>query len=137
MATITIQMIRYINLLDGISKVKTSKCYLYNNAVIFAVPRALLSRALGPGATNIKYMQDKLGKRVRIIKEASGAEDAERFVRDLVAPVGFNSLELKDGEFVLTAGMQSKAALIGRNRRRLEELDQIIKDTFGVGLRIV
>ena len=77
------------------------------------------------------------GKKVRIIKESDGIKDAERFVGDIVYPVNFKSLEMKDGEFILTAGSHSKASLIGRNKRRLIELQQIVSDCFGLNIKIV
>lgn len=131
------QTMRYINLLDKTSKVKTRKCFSYNNMIVFAVPKIVMSQAIGPDATHLHYLQEKIGKRVKIVGEAKGIEDAEKFVEAIVAPVTFKSLELKEGIFVLTAGSQSKASLIGRNRRRLIEMDQILKDTFGYGLKIV
>lgn len=137
MAVINMQTMRYINLLDRESRVKTRKCFVYNNVIIFAVPFFMMARAIGPAGINIRRIQESLGKKIRIIREPNGIEDAERFVRDIVSPVGFKSLELRDDIFVLTAGSQSKAALIGRNKRRLIELNQILKDSFGKELRIV
>jgi transcription antitermination factor NusA-like protein len=138
MAVLDLRTIRYINLLDNTARVKTKKCFIYNNAIIFAVPGPMISKAIGPHARNIKHIQEKLGKRIRVIKEASGVEDSERLVRDIVAPINFKSLEVRNGVLVLTAGgIQSKAALIGRNRRREDELKQILKDTFGMDLKIV
>ena len=137
MATIDMQTMRYINLLDRASNVKTTKCFVYNNMIIFAVPRAMVSKALGQGAVNVRRMQDQLGKRVRIVAEPSGIEDAERFVMDVVEPVKFKSLELKEGVFVLSATTASKASLIGRNKRRLDELNQIIKDNLGYEVKII
>ncbi len=131
------QTMRYINLLDKASRVKTRKCFLYNNTIIFAVHRAFISQAIGPDAAHIRFIQDQIGKRIRIIEEARGIEDAERFISAIVAPVTFKSLEVKDELFLLTAGSQSKAALIGRNRRREDELRQIVKDTFGIDLKIL
>ena len=137
MTTIDLQTIRYINLLDNVAKVKTRRCFTYNNMVIFAVPRALVAKAIGPGATHIHHIQEKLGKKIRIIEEAHDIQEAERFIKAIVAPISFHSLENKEGTLMLTAGSQSKAALIGRNRRREEELQQIVKDTFGADLKIV
>ncbi len=137
MATIDMQMMRYINLLDRTSKVKTRKCFLYNNIIIFAVPKFFISQAIGHGSSHIRAIQEQIGKRIRIIEEAHGLEDAPRFAEAIVAPITFKSLELKEGIFVLTAGNQSKAALIGRNRRREKELRQIMKDTFGIDLKII
>ncbi|MBM3233036.1 hypothetical protein FJZ18_02625 [Candidatus Pacearchaeota archaeon] len=137
MTTFDLQTIRYINLLDSTAKVKTRKCFNYNNMIIFAVPRALMAKAIGPGASHIHSIQEKLGKKIRIIGEANDVEEAEKFIKDIVAPITFHSLEIKEGTLILTAGSQSKAALIGRNRRREDELQQIIKDTFGMDLKIV
>jgi transcription antitermination factor NusA-like protein len=137
MAVINMQIIRYINLLDRVSRVKTHRCFIYNNAILFAVPRAMVSQAIGPAASNIRRMQEQLGKRVRIVEEPKGIEDAENFIREIVSPVKFKSLELKDNELIINAGSASKATLIGRNKKRLDELGQIIRDSFGKETRIV
>lgn len=137
MSVIDMRLMRYINLLDRVSRVKTRKCFVYNNVILFAVPRAMVSQAIGPGAYNIKIIQGQLGKRVRIISEPRGIGDAADFVKEIVSPVKFKSLELKNGGFILNAGIASKAALIGRNKKRLEELRLIILNNFGLELKIV
>ncbi|MDO8563904.1 MAG: hypothetical protein Q7R87_02760 [Nanoarchaeota archaeon] len=137
MATIDMQTMRYINLLDRTSGVKTTKCFVYNNSIIFAVPKALLARAIGQQAYNIRNIQEQIGKKIRVIEEANGVSDMKKFIEDVVAPISFKGVEVKDRTIILTAGSQSKAALIGRNRRRLDELQQIVKDTYNLDLRIV
>ena len=137
MNVIDMTLMRDINLLDRASRVKTSNCFVYNNIIVFAVPRAMMAQAIGPGASNVRSIQEQLGKRVKIIAEPQGIEDAQNFVRDIVSPIRFKSLEIKDGIFVLNAGSTSKAALIGRNRKRLEELQQIVKNNFSLDLKII
>lgn len=137
MSIIDMQLMRYINLLDRIARVKTRKCFVYNNIIVFAVPHIMMSQAIGPSAMNVKRIQEQLGKKVRIIAEPDNISQAEEFVKEIVSPIRFKSLELKDNSFVLNAGSESKAALIGRNKRRLEELSQILKDSFGFELKIV
>lgn len=137
MATIDMQTMRYINLLDRNSGVKTTKCFIYNNAIIFAVPKALIARAIGQQAYNIRNIEEEIGKKVRVIEEANSVDNMKRFIEDVVAPISFKGVEVKDRTIILTAGSQSKAALIGRNRRRLDELQQILKDTYNLDLRIV
>ena len=138
MTTINMQTMRYINLLDRASNVRTKKCFVYNNTIFFAVPKNLVSRAIGPSALNVKKIQENLGRRVRIIAEPENVWDAMRFVKDLVNPNKFKSLEIKDNCFILTAGSnQNKAILIGRDKRRLEELKSIIFDIWGMDLKIV
>ncbi|MEI6731745.1 MAG: KH domain-containing protein [archaeon] len=131
------QTMRYINILDRVSRVKTMKCFDYNNTILFAVPGSMMSRAIGRGAENIRMMQEQLGKKIRIIEEPSNLKDAEKFVKDVVAPVGFRAVEIKDNLLILNAGPQSKASLIGRNRRREEELAEIIKGVFNLELKII
>lgn len=137
MTTINMQLMRYINLLNKIANVRTKKCFLYNNKIIFAVPSRFISRAIGPTGKNIKEIQHKLGKRVKIIKEADGINDAKRFVEDVVEPVGFVSFEVNENQIIITAGVRNKAALLGRHKRRYIELSKIVNDNFGKELKIV
>jgi len=132
------QTMRYINLLDRASNVKTSKCFIYNNTIIFAVSRHKISKAIGPGAAHIRDLQEKLGKKVRIINEPRGLEDAEEFIKEIVLPAKFKSLDIKDNVLVVTAGsVQNKAALLGRNKKKLAELRNILLGTFDLDLKVV
>lgn len=137
MSVIDMKLMRYINLLDRASGIKTRKCFVYNNIIIFAVPRDKISQAIGLGAVNIRRMQEQLGRRIKIVAEPNGIEDAAEFVKEVVSPIRFKSFELKEGLFILNAGSASKAALIGRNKKRFEELRQVIMDNFGIELKII
>lgn len=138
MPILNLQTIRYINLLDQTTKVQTHTCFVYNNTIFFAVPKYYLARAIGPNAVNIKILQQKLDKRIKIIRKAEGINDAERFIKDIVSPIHFKFLEIKEGILILNAGsMQNKAALMGRDKRRLEELSLIVHDIFGLDIKIV
>jgi len=129
---------RYINLLDKVSRVKTSKCFVHNNMIFFAVGRNDVSRAIGPAAVNIKKIQEQLGKKAKIIRESEGVEDCKRFIEDVVSPVKLKSVDIKEGVVVITAGSnQNKASLIGRNKRRYLELKKVVQDTFRLDLKIV
>lgn len=138
MATINMQTMRYINLLDNASKVKTQKCFVYNNTIYFAVPAQLVSKAIGPNALNIKKIQESLGKRIRIIREPEGIYDIARFIGEVVYPIRFKSLEVKENVVVITSGNnQNKAALIGREKRRFYELEEVVHEIFKMDLKIL
>ena len=131
------QDIRYLNLFGKITRITTRFCFGYNNQIVFCVPKKLVSRAIGENGKNIKRINEILGKRAKVVSKPEGVHDIRRFIEDIVSPVTFKDLEVKDNEIILTAGSQSKAALIGRNKRRLLELQKISKDYFGKELRIV
>ncbi|MBI5803856.1 KH domain-containing protein [Candidatus Pacearchaeota archaeon] len=138
MAVIDMRAMRYINLLDKISKVKTRRCFVYNNSILFAVNRTEVSRAIGSSASNIKRIQEHIGRKVRVIKEANGIANAKEFIEDVVAPVSLRSVEVRDGVMVIVAGnTQSKASLIGRDKQRYFELKRIVNDVFDMDLKII
>jgi transcription antitermination factor NusA-like protein len=136
---IDMQLMRYINLFARTTRVSTTKVFFYNNQIIFAVPKAKVSIAIGKGACNIRKMSEMLRKKIRVVTmpAVDDVEGIKKFVADVVAPIEFNGVEMKGGSIVVNAGRQSKAALIGRNRGREKELGDVLKDFFGVGkLRI-
>lgn len=138
MGVINMQAMRYINLLDQVTRVKTRKCFVHNNVIFFAVNKNFVSKAIGPSASNIKVIQDRIGKKIKIIRESDGIFDAKRFIEDIVAPVRLKDVEVKDGVIIITAGNnQNKAALIGRNKRRYLELKKILHDLYNTDLRII
>ena len=105
--------------------------------LIFCVPKNFVMKAVGEDAKNLKKMNEILGKRISVIPNPRGIFDAKQFIENIVKPVTFKDLEIKDNEIILTAGSQSKAALIGRNKRRLLEMQRIVKDYFGKEFRII
>ena len=138
MATINMQTMRYINLLDRVTRVKTKRCFYYNGTVIFAVPFGFVNRAVGAGGKNIKHMQRVIGRRVKVVREPESETDAERFLKDVVDPMEFKSIEIKGDFIIISAGSRSRAAtLIGRSKIKLEELNKIVKDNFGKELKII
>lgn len=136
-STINMQDMRYLNLFGKVTRISTRFCFEYNNAIFFCVPGALVSKAVGEDGKNVREISSILRKRIRIIPKPRGIGDAEKFIRQIVSPVEFKELEVGDDEIVLTAGSQSKAALLGRNKRRLLEMQKIVRSFFGKEFRII
>jgi transcription antitermination factor NusA-like protein len=136
--TIDMQDIMHLNLFSQITKIDTRFCAKYNNAIIFCVPKNLLARALGEQGKNLRRLSETFGKRIRIIPIPRDLHDAKGFVQTLVKPVMFKDFEINGNEIIITAGnIQNKAALIGRDKRRLIELEKITRDFFGKDLKII
>ncbi|MFC1710841.1 hypothetical protein ACFLZJ_01650 [Nanoarchaeota archaeon] len=135
--TINMQDMRYLNLFGKITRVDTRFCFKYNEAIVFCVPKQLVSKSVGQAGKNVKKLNEILHKKIKIIPAPNSINDAEQFLRDIVSPVGFKGMEVTDDEIILTAGSQNKAALIGRNKRRMKEMQQIVADYFKRDFRIV
>jgi len=131
------QDLRYLNLFERVTGIRTHLCFEYNNVVIFCVPKEFVSRAIGPEASNLRRISEIVKKRIKVISVPKDSQDIRRFIELVVSPVTFKDLEVLPNEIVLNAGSQSKAALIGRDKRRLIEMQKIVKDFFKKDFRII
>ncbi len=135
--TIGMQDMMYLNLFEKTTGVSTIFCFKYNETIFFCVPRSLVSKAIGPNGKNVKRLYEILNKKIKVISAPKGIYDLKGFVQDIVNPVVFKDIEFNDNEIILSASTQSKAALIGRNKRRLLEMQKIIRDFFGKEFKII
>lgn len=129
--------LRYLNLFGNITKIDTKFCFRYNEVLIFCIPKQLIRRAVGENGRNVKKLSEILRKKIKIIPIPQNPEHIRPFIESVVSPVKFKDLEVKDNEVILTAGSNSKAALIGRNKRRFFEMQEIIKDFFKKDFKII
>ena len=135
--TIDMQHMRYLNLFEKITGVRTRFCFKYNNMVMFAVPKKLILKSIGPNVKNIKKINAIIGKKIKVVPIPHGVEDVKIFIQKVVSPVEFIGLDVKDNDVLLTAGSRNKAALIGRNKRRLYEMQKIVHNFFGKEFKII
>lgn len=135
--TLDMKDLRYLNLFQKITKIRTHYCFEYNNVIIFCVPRELVSKAIGSEAKNLRRISEIIKKRVKVIAIPKNSNDIKKFIELVVSPVTFKDLEILENEIILNAGTQSKAALIGREKRRLIEMQRITKDFFKKDFRII
>jgi transcription antitermination factor NusA-like protein len=131
------QDLRYLNLFEKVTGIRTHYCFEYNNTIIFCVPREFVSKAIGPEVRNLRRISEIIKKRVKVIAIPNIPQDIKRFIELVVSPVTFKDLEVLPNEIVLNAGSQSKAALIGREKRRLMEMQKITQNFFKRDFRII
>ena len=129
---LSMQFIRYANLFSKITRIRTNHCFEYNNAIVFAVPRKLVSRALGQDNENLRRLNQVIGRKVKIVAIPCGREDIENFVSVITYPVRSKGIEIKYDNAVINASIHNKAALIGRNKVRLNEMQNVLGQYFGV-----
>lgn len=137
MKTLDMRFIRYLNLFEKVTNVRTKYSFFYNHEIIFVVPRSLLARTIGEDGRNVKKLVSILGMKVKILAFPNSDADAKEFIASLVYPMRLRSIDIMPNELILNAGRQSKAILIGRNKTRLQEMQEIVKEYFNRDARIV
>jgi len=126
------QFIRYANIFNNVTRIRTNHCFEYNNTIIFVVPRKFVMTAIGPNNQNLERLSSIIGKKIKVVAEPNGKEDLESFAAIITRPIRFKSIEVKDDEAIINANMQSKASLIGRDKARLLEMENILGQYFGI-----
>ena len=129
--TFDITSIQQINIFSRITGVQAKNCFNYSNTLIFVVDEALVNRAIGRGAENIRRLSAYLKKKIKIIRTPQ-PDELEKFISVVVYPLQFKGVKNDDGMVSIQAGQQSKASLIGRNHARIDELSSIVKQYFPV-----
>jgi len=137
-STIDMKDLRYLNLFTKITKIQTRYIFSYNETIYFCVPKNMISRALGRDFENLRRMSDIIRRRVKVIPVPLGIVHAKDFIRTIVEPATFKDLEITATEIVITAGnKQNKATLLGRNKKRLSEMQKIVRSFFNREYRVV
>ena len=136
-STINMQDMRYLNLFNKITRIQTRFCFMYNETLVFCVPKPKISQALGKSSENLKKISGIIKKRIRVVPIPRGIEDARKFIELIISPATFKEMEITMDQIIITAGsVQNKATLLGRNKKRLEEMKRIVKDFFGLDYRV-
>ena len=103
---------------------------------MFCVPKSKISQALGRDNENLRKLSGIVKKRIRVLPKPRGIEDAKTFIQQIIAPVTFKEMNITPEEIIVNAGSENKAALLGRNKRRLLEMQKIVKNFFGLDYRV-
>jgi len=126
------KFIRYANLFNKVTRIRSNHCFEYNNTIVFAVPRKFVMRAIGKNNQNLETLNRIIRKKIKIVAIPYGREDIENFVSIITRPVRFKAIEIRGDEAIISAGSQSKASLIGKGKCRLLEMENILGQYFGV-----
>lgn len=135
--TLDMKDLRYLNLFSKITRVNTRYFFNYNNMLVFFVPKRLIKKALGENAINLKKISEITKKRIRIVAKPENIKDVKKFIEAIISPLTFRELTINEDEIILNAGKASKAALIGRDKRRLNEMKEIINVFFKKDFKII
>lgn len=102
--------------------------------VCYIVAPGEMGKALGKGGSSIRKIQEKLGKKVKIIEFN---DDVTKFVRNIILPLRVEKITIEGNTIIIEDSQKkTKSLLIGRQGRNLELLKRAVKRFFSVEIKI-
>ncbi len=101
---------------------------------MFVVDSVYIGRILGVKGSNIKKIEDRFKKKVRII-EFSG--NIQKFILNLLYPVRPRDIKIRDGKVeIVPADNRMKGLLLGRDRKNLKRLQELVSRYFNYTIEV-
>ena len=120
---------KIITLFESMTGAKVKDC-ISDEKLIFIMEENEMGRAIGRNGANIKKMEDVLKKKIKL---AEFSNDVLQFVKNMIYPI--EALDIRQEEGAITIhgkDTNSKAMLIGRERKNINHLSSIVKRYFDI-----
>jgi N utilization substance protein A len=92
-----------------------------------------IGKAIGKHGVNIKKYSEMINERIKVVEFNS---DSINFLKNLIMPLKVDSIERQDSIININADTKTKALLIGRNQKNLEQYNKVLKKYFSMEIKI-
>jgi len=121
--TYDLAMMQLMALFEKITKSNLKDCYIdeLQTKLVFVVLPGQLWKALGPKGANVKKLELKLNRKIKIVEFNS---NKLKFIENMIFPLKAKSItEENDIITILGSDIKTKGLLIGRNAANLRNLE--------------
>ena len=123
------------SILENISRVPVKDCFQDEDTIYYIVPPGMVGKALGKGAINIKKVQARLNKKIKIVEYNN---NCIMFVKKLIYPLQAETVAEEDGAiFIKDSNKKTKSLLIGRGGKNLKLLNRAVQRFFSKEVKIL
>jgi len=127
------EIIGYINVFESVTKAKVKDCYL-DKQLVFIVEQGEIGKAIGKKGSNVKRVSNLLKKSVRVIEFNN---NVEIFIKNLIMPVNGKIYKEGDGVVFIELGSNAdRASVLGKNKKNLKELKEVVNKYFNVEIKV-
>ena len=120
---------KYISLFESLTGAKVKDC-IANDSIVFIVHDNEMGKAIGKNGSNIKRVENALKKKIKLVEFNN---DISRFIQNLIFPLKVK--EIKEENNIVTIygnDTRTKGLLIGRDRRNINSVRDIVKRYFDI-----
>ena len=122
-------------IMERITRTRVKDCFKEEDTVYFVVGSGELGKAVGKGGSNIRKVQEELGKKIKVIEFRSNIAD---FVKNIIYPLKVEQVIEEEGIVkIKERSKKTKSLLIGRGGKNLKLINRAVKRFFNVSDVIV
>ena len=123
------ELIKYMSYFESVTKTKVKDCFIdLREMLTFTVEPGEIIKAVGKNASNVKKLEQKLGKKIRIIEFNP---DKILFMKNLVHPNKAAEIKYENKRIYVTpADLKSRGYMIGKSAIMLKTNFEIMKRYF-------
>lgn len=128
-------IIGYINIFENLASIKVKDCYKSDKDVIFIVEPVYMSRAIGKRGANVKRLSSMLRKGIKVVEFHN---DVLKFIKNLISPIDGKIYKEDEGVVAIKlASNKDKGIVIGRDKKNLKDIQNLVSRYFDVKIRVV
>lgn len=130
-----INTIGYMNVFEKVTGARLKECCVEEDKIIFVVKNGFGRKAIGRRGANVKKLSSMFKKKIKIIEFN---EDPKIFVKGAIYPVKAEEITLEENVINVKArDYNSKAMLLGRNRKNLKSLQNLLNKYFKIEIKVL
>jgi NusA-like KH domain protein len=126
------ELMSQMAIFQSITKVDLKDCFIDEQSGIltFVVADGTIGKALGKKASNVKLLETKLKKKIRVVEYKS---EVKSFIKSLLFPLKVADVTETDGIIeIMPTDIKSRGLIIGRNASNLRNTEKIAQRFFKV-----
>ena len=123
------ELIKYMSYFESVTRTKVKDCFIdLREMLTFVVEPGEIIKAVGKNASNVKKLEQKLSKKIRIIEFNA---DKVAFMKNLVHPNKASEIKFENNRIYVTpADLKSRGYMIGKSAIMLKTNYEIMKRYF-------
>ena len=124
------ETIKLINLFEMLTGARVKDCFDYNDKILFIVNHGDIKKVVANRGSKIKKLEGMIKKKIKVVEYS---DDVGEFLKSFISPIKVVSIENVDNIIQIKADdVRNRGILIGRDRRNLDSLKNVVKKYFDV-----
>lgn len=125
MKTYNTKHIQYIKAFEDLTDARVKDCFEYHKRIAFIVKNGDVHKAIGKNAKNVKRVQNKLNKKIKVVEYS---ENTKKFIENVLKPLNIKRVEKDNQTYtIIPEDERTKSIVIGRGGSHIELIRDIIK----------